>query len=67
MAPRILTLALDGGKWSASHHNCFTPREIAPSTHWIGDWVGLRVGLDAEVKKNISRPCRDSNPQSSSL
>jgi hypothetical protein len=31
-----LTLALDRGEWSASHPSCFTPRERAPDTHWIG-------------------------------
>jgi len=25
----FLTLALDGGEWSASHPSCFTPRERA--------------------------------------
>jgi len=35
IAPFILTLALDGGEWSASH-----PRERAPGMYWIGGWVG---------------------------
>jgi len=26
------------------------PDERVPSTHWIGNWVGLRAGLDAVVK-----------------
>jgi hypothetical protein len=38
-----LTSALDGSEWSTSRPNCFIPRE----THWIGDWVGSRDGLDA--------------------
>jgi hypothetical protein len=42
----FLTLALDGGEWSASRPSCFTPRERAPGTHWIGDWVGTIDGLD---------------------
>jgi len=25
----------------------------APSTHWMGAWVGTRTGLDAVVKKKI--------------
>jgi len=29
-----LTLAIDGGEWSASGPSCFTPRERAPGTHW---------------------------------
>jgi hypothetical protein len=36
IAPRILTLALDGGEWTASRPGRFTPRERAPGTHWIG-------------------------------
>jgi len=38
----FLTLALDGGEWSAS-----CPREgKTPSTHWIWVWVGPRASLD---------------------
>jgi hypothetical protein len=47
IVPRILTSALHGGEWSASHSGRFTPRERAPDTHWIGGWVGPRAGLDA--------------------
>jgi hypothetical protein len=32
--------ALDGGEWSASRPNRFTPREKAPGTRWIGGWMG---------------------------
>jgi hypothetical protein len=38
-----LTLALDGGEWSASHPSHFTPRERAPGTHCIGGLVGPRT------------------------
>jgi hypothetical protein len=48
-----MTMALDGGEWSASHPRCFTPRERAPSTHWIGQWVGPRAGLDEMEKRKI--------------
>jgi len=44
-------LALGGGEWSASCTGCFTPRERASSTHWIGGWVGPRDILDAVVKR----------------
>jgi hypothetical protein len=57
----FVTSALDGGEWSASRHGRFTPREIAPGTHWIGGWVGTRAGLDTEVNRKILSPCRDSN------
>jgi hypothetical protein len=42
----FLTSVLVGGEWSASRLGRFTPEERAPSTHWIGGWVGLRAGLD---------------------
>jgi hypothetical protein len=42
----FLTSELVGGKWSASCPSCFTPRERAPSSHWIGGWVGPRASLD---------------------
>jgi len=29
------------------------PRETAPSTQWIGDWVSTRASLDALVKTQI--------------
>jgi hypothetical protein len=63
-APPFLTTASDGGEWSATLTSCFTPREIAPGTHWIGGWVGPRAGLDAVEKRRISCPCRESNPGS---
>jgi len=39
-----------GGEWAASYPCHFTPGEIAPSTHWIGGWVGLRASMDMVVK-----------------
>jgi hypothetical protein len=42
----FLTSALAGGEWSASRPCRFTPGERAPSTHWIGGWVGPRAGMD---------------------
>jgi hypothetical protein len=36
-------IGIDGGEWSASRSDRFTPRERAPGTHWIGGWVGLLV------------------------
>jgi hypothetical protein len=37
------------------------PRERTPDTHWIGDWVGPRAGLDAVAKRKIPSPFRESN------
>jgi hypothetical protein len=38
-------LALNGSRWSASYSGHFTPGKRAFSAHWIGSWVGPRVGL----------------------
>jgi hypothetical protein len=53
LAPPFLMTALDGGEWSTSCAGCFTGRERAPATNWMGGWVGLRVGLDAMEKKKM--------------
>jgi hypothetical protein len=37
------------------------PRERALGTHWIGGWVGPRVGLDAVEKRQILHNW-ESNP-----
>jgi hypothetical protein len=58
----FLTSALDGGEWSASRSDRFTPRERAPGTHWIGGWVGPRAVLDTVVKRKIPSPRWESNP-----
>jgi hypothetical protein len=59
-----LTLALDGGEWSASRSCRFTPKERAPGIHWKGDWVSPRAILDEEVMRKIPSPCRwESNPR----
>jgi hypothetical protein len=61
IAPPLFSSALDGGEWSASRHGRFTPGEITSSTHLLGCWVGLIVGLDAVEKRKIL-PCRESDP-----
>jgi hypothetical protein len=58
-----LASAPDGGEWSASRRGLITPRERAPGTHWIGDWVGPRAVLNAVVKRKIPSPRRESNPR----
>jgi hypothetical protein len=63
IAPRILTLALNGGEWSASRFGRFTPRERTLATHWIGGWVGFRAVLDTVVKRKIPNPLRKLNPR----
>jgi hypothetical protein len=56
-------IALYGGEWSASRPGRFTPRERAPGTQWIRDWVGPRTVLDAVVKRKIPSPHRESKPR----
>jgi hypothetical protein len=58
-----LTSALDGGEWSVSRSDRFTPRERVPGTHLIGGWVRLRTILDAEVKRKIPSSRRELNPR----
>jgi hypothetical protein len=64
IAPRILDLIIRW-EWSASRPGCFTPRERAPGTHWIGDWVGTRAGLYAVLRRKIPSPYQDSHSRSS--
>jgi hypothetical protein len=49
----FLTSALIGDEWSASRPGRFIPWERAPSTHWIGGWVGPRTGLDGVEKRKF--------------
>jgi hypothetical protein len=62
ITPPFLTSALEGGEWSASRPCQFTLGERAPGTHWEGDWMGPRTGLDAVEKRKTFCPCRGSNP-----
>jgi hypothetical protein len=43
-------------RWSASRPGRFTPGERAPGTHWIGDGVGPRNGLDDMKRKFLTPP-----------
>jgi hypothetical protein len=58
-----LTLALDGGEWPASRPGRFTSEERAPSTHWIGGWLGPRAGLNTVSKRKILSNLPESNPE----
>jgi hypothetical protein len=42
----FLTSVLVGDEWLVSRPSRFTPRERALGTYWIGDWVGIKAGLD---------------------
>jgi hypothetical protein len=59
----ILTSALAGGEWSASHPGDFTPRVRAPGTHWIAGCVGLRDNLgEAQKRKFLILPGLELRP-----
>jgi len=56
----FLTLAVDGGEWTASQLAVLHPRERAAGTHWIEGSVGPRTSLDAVMKrKKIPFPARN--------
>jgi len=55
-ATHPLTLALDGGEWSASRSGRFTPEERAYVTNWIGGW------LNQEKKIRSPPPYKTINP-----
>jgi len=61
----FLTSAMDWGEWPAGHSSHFTPRERAPSTHWLEEWVGSRASLDTVAKRKIPSPYQE--PPLSSL
>jgi hypothetical protein len=47
----LLTLVLNGGEWWASRSGSFTTGERTPDTHWTGDLVSPRAGLDVVAKR----------------
>jgi hypothetical protein len=51
IAPLFLTLALDGGEWSASRPDRFTPGERALGIYWIGGLMSPRIGLNLLEEK----------------
>jgi hypothetical protein len=57
MDPHFLDLGTSWRKVVSFKPCRFTPGEIAPDTHWIGGWVGPRVGLDdVEKRKFLTLP-----------
>jgi hypothetical protein len=48
----LTTSALDGGEWSASRPNRFTPGLRAAGTHWTGGWVDPKA-----VWKRYAQKC----------
>jgi hypothetical protein len=50
----FLSLAPVGGVWSASRSTALHSGKEPALTHWTGDWVGLRTGLDDMENRKIS-------------
>jgi hypothetical protein len=42
----------------------FTPGKRTPGTHWTGDWVGPRPGLDTEDRGKVPSPLLGMEPRS---
>jgi hypothetical protein len=61
----FLTSALIGGEWSASRPGHSISGERAPGTHWIGDWVGHKAGMDTVEKRKLLNGTRTPNLPSS--
>jgi hypothetical protein len=60
----FLTSALEGGGGLRGQRHApaaLCPGERTPGTHCTGGWVGLRAGLDTEVRGKLLCPCRGSN------
>jgi hypothetical protein len=55
----FLTLALNGGEWSASFTSHITTRERTLGTYWVGGWVDPRAGLDKVAKRKTPYPCQE--------
>jgi hypothetical protein len=63
----FLTSALEGTKWSASRSGHALPRETTPCTNWTGCWVGLKTGLDTDVRGRIFCLSGDRTPVTQSV
>jgi len=66
LAPHILNLALDGGKWSASHLCQFILWKKSTQYPLVGGWVGSRANLDVVVMRKFPASARNK-PWSFSL
>jgi hypothetical protein len=58
IAPPFYVSKLDGSEWSASRRGCFTPRETAPATHYVGGLAAVQYikssVCGATAKNNIN-------------
>jgi hypothetical protein len=58
----FLTWTLDEGEWTASHTDRYTPGERTAASHWIGDRVGPRAGLDSMARIEPQSPSASPAP-----
>jgi hypothetical protein len=58
----ILNLILEGGEWSESRHDRFTPVEGAHCADWIGNWMGPTAGLYLVGKRKFPAPTGNQTP-----
>jgi len=67
MAPPILNLSTRQRSIVSLTPNPLYPSERAPGSYFIGAWEGPRSSLGVlEKKQEISYPCQELNPRSSS-
>jgi len=59
-----MTAAIEGGEWSAASPGHTLPQERS-GTHFTGEWVGPRAGLDG--RKISSPPGFDRGPSSPAI
>jgi hypothetical protein len=60
----LLLIQEHGTRWGERSASRFSPGERAPGTHCTGGWVGLRAGLDTEVRGKIISPLPGIEPRS---
>jgi hypothetical protein len=60
----FLISVLDGGEWSASRPGRALPLGTDPGIHRTGGWVGLRAGLNREVREKNPLPLPGIEPRS---
>jgi hypothetical protein len=49
----ILSIGSNGVSGQSLAPIALYPWECTPGTHWVGGWMGLRVGLDIKARKKI--------------
>jgi hypothetical protein len=57
----FLTSTVDGGKWTILRPPATSSGGKHPNTHYRGEWVGARAGLDALKKRKTSCTGRESH------